>query len=260
MLMACQTTSQVDCSNVDYVNYIPADQGCLAISIINRKTADDNPTMMVFLEGDQYGSGSKNEFPGAISMPNAPQALLVDVTRPGYVNWRGDKSSGSAQWASMAPLSEAEKVGLALTNLKVHYNVSRLVIMGQSGGAAYAGSLMGLYPDLFDIGILLGCPCDMEMWHGNSRYRRMNPMNYVDRISDSATIVAITGKNDDNTFPRQVINYIETLHENGVTARYVEGNGSHSYYSNWYHVKRVIRLALGADLSKFDEFVRTGDL
>lgn len=104
LLGACQTTTSVDCSKVDYIHYIPSDDGCLAITIMNRPSADESPIMMVFLEGDQRGSGYKLDLPKAISEPVAPHALFVEISRPGYVNWRGDKSSGTAQFAGSAPV------------------------------------------------------------------------------------------------------------------------------------------------------------
>jgi pimeloyl-ACP methyl ester carboxylesterase len=260
LLGACQTTSNVDCSKVDYVHYIPTDDGCLSITIKNASTADENPTMLVFLNGDQYGSGYKLNLSKVVSRSYERHALYVEVSRPGYVNWRGDQSSGSAQFAGSAPASEADHVAAGIRNLAQHYNVSRLVLVGQSGGAAYAGVITGRHAGLVDIAILHGCPCDYTQLSTNAYYAvAMNPQSYVSKIPVTTSVVAINGREDTYTPWRPVRYYINTLKDRGVPSRLVLTRGGHFMSEHWSDVKKVINLAMARDRTAFDEFVSAGN-
>ena len=256
-LAACQTTSNVDCGvEVDYVNYIPAGDGCLAITILNTKSAHEAPAMMVFIEGDVRGASGELSISWPVSRLEARHAILVDVSRPGYANWKGDKSSGTPQYASMAPISEIDQVANALENLKAHFGVSRLVVVGHSGGAAYAGVILGRYPDLIDIAVLHGCPCDMKTWHGDSQVRALDPIRYVSSIPKTARVVLIVGGKDKNTVPRQVENYADKLKDLGIPSKFiVTPYGKHWIDTNWSYVRKTVNLALESDLANFDEYI-----
>ncbi len=255
ILVACQTTSNVDCSKVDYIRYVPTADGCIAITILNRQSADEKPTMLVFLNGDQSGGGYKLDLSRVMEDVDAHYALLVEMSRPGYRNWRGDQSSGTAQYAGVAPVTEADHVAEAIRNLVDHYDVSRLVLMGHSGGAAYAGVITGRHAGLVDIAILHGCPCDYNQLSLSAYTVSMNPLIYADDIPTTTSVVAINGKEDEITPWRPVRYYINELKERKVPAKLVTVTGGHYFSSHWWDIEEVIDLALARDRTAFDVFM-----
>lgn len=255
LLSACQTTSNVDCTKVDFVHYVAAGDGCLAITVLNQKTDFDDPTMLVFLNGDQYGQGHKLDLSDVMVEIKADHAIMVEMSRPGYRNWRGNQSSGSAQWAGWAPVSETDVVADGVRNLVEYYAVGRLILMGQSGGAAYAAVIAGRHPGLVDIAILHGCPCDYTQMDVNGYNVAINPQSYADGVPQETYVVAINGRDDTYTPWRPVRNYIEFLQERGVPAKMILTDGGHFMYDRWNDIEEVVDLALARDRTDFDALV-----
>jgi pimeloyl-ACP methyl ester carboxylesterase len=94
------------------------------------------------------------------------------------------------------------EIGTAIERLRVKYKPSIVIIAGYSGGAVITAVLLGMKPQLAEAAILVACPCDLVAWRSVRRgmpWVSENPIQWVDRVSPTAKVIALTGKSDDTT-------------------------------------------------------------
>src|SRR5262249_60065324 len=93
----------------------------------------------------------------------------------------------------------------AIDALKQHYRPRRTIYVGHSGGAAIGGVLIGRRPGLLDAAVLVSCPCDLARWrhaHGRTPWTRsLSPDFFIPRVPSTTSVIAVTGTDDENTFP-----------------------------------------------------------
>lgn len=188
--------------------------------------ADPN-VILIWLHGDVSAGGpAEYHFPVAQKAAEdfyADKVLSVAVVRPGYPDGSGESSSVSFFQSGRSDHyteENIEEVGAAIEKLRFKYKPKSVIIIGHSGGAATAAVLLGMKPQLADAAVLVACPCELVSWRSGRRAwgRSQNPIKWVDKVSTSTKVVALTGTKDENTSPDLAKTYVDSLKLRGVDA------------------------------------------
>ncbi len=77
-------------------------------------------------------------------------------------------------------------------------------------------------PQLADAAVLVSCPCELITWRIGRREwgRSENSTRWIDKISASIRVVALTGTKDDNTSPSLASTYVDLLRARGIDATF----------------------------------------
>lgn len=209
---------------------------CLTVATFGAEQAGPSPTLIVVVHGDASAGGPADYlFKFARSFAK-PGIVSVAIIRPGYSTRRGRTSEGTNnnRSDSYTPANIAA-IGDAVETLKRYYKPDRVVYVGHSGGSAIGGVLIGQRPGLIQAAILASCPCDIERWRREGGRRLWtqseSPSSYVDRVPTSTAILAVSGTEDDNTFPALAEDYVARLVHAGVRARFVAIAGKRHGFS-----------------------------
>jgi pimeloyl-ACP methyl ester carboxylesterase len=152
----------------------------------------------------------------------AENVLAVALVRPGYPDGTGESSSGNSYGrADNWPRTNVAEIGAAIERLRNKYKPYTVIIVGHSGGAAIAAVLLGMKPNLADAAVLVACPCDLVAWRAGRRgapWVSENPIQWVEKVSSAAKVIALTGSKDDTTVPGLAETYVERLKARGIHA------------------------------------------
>jgi predicted esterase len=190
--------------------------------------ADPN-IILIWLHGDVSAGGpAKYHFPLAQKAAEdfaANKVLSVAIIRPGYPDGSGASSSVSFSQGGRSDHYTEEninEVGAAIEKLRLKYKPKSVIIVGHSGGAATAAVLLGMRPQLADAAVLVACPCELTIWRSGRRAwgKSQNPIQWVDKVSTSTKVIALTGTKDVNTPPNLAKIYIDSLKSRGVDATF----------------------------------------
>ena len=117
-------------------------------------------TMLVWLHGNVSTGGPANSHfrvaQKAAADLAADHVLSVALVRPGYPDGTGAYSSGSDNgridnWTQAV----AAEIGTVIARLRTRFRPQTVILIGHSGGAAIAASLLGMKPDLAGAAILI---------------------------------------------------------------------------------------------------------
>jgi dienelactone hydrolase len=198
-------------------------------TLVMKRFGSDTPSVMiVWIHGDVSAGGPANyHFKVAdkvASKFSSDKVLCVALVRPGYSDGEGGTSTGNNYNRSDSYTKDnINEVGTAIERLRTHYKPARVIVVGHSGGAAYTAVLAGMKPKLAEAFVLVSCPADLVAWRNGRRAwnRSENPITWVDKVSKTVKVVALTGSKDDNTFPDLAKSYVEALKSRGVDANFV---------------------------------------
>jgi len=239
LLAACKTASETaTCEPEDFQTTVKGGQVCFAIEV-SKTPGDVHKTLLAFIHGDKTPDRDKIDQSEGFRFAHYPinatrktqerqfgSLITVLIWRPGIDTNLNRQSSGywSYNYAANRALWIADALAQAILRLKEYYKVERVVIAGQSGGAKLAAGIIGRHPDLAQIALLFGCPCDKRSSKrlGDEEF---DPMEYVGQVSNLVEVVAVTGSKDEITPPMTVRGYIRRLQAHGVKAAYVERPG-----------------------------------
>lgn len=200
-------------------------------------------TLLIWLHGDVSSGGPANyHFPFAQKASEDFSKLKVRsiaVVRPGYPDGTGQSSSAAFLHGGRRDhytLQNIEEIVGAIQNLQVRHAAKKVVVVGHSGGAAMAASLLGVAPGLVHGAVLVACPCDLTTWRiGRSAWSRSeDPIKWVAKVPPSTRVIALTGERDDNTTPQLAKTYIDALQKLGVNAVYqgIPNEGHNSVFKS----------------------------
>ncbi len=225
------------CEGKDPTRYMAGGEECLVFTAFGVAGAGNSPTLLVFLHGDATGTPAEymNDYAPRYVRPGVVTLALL---RPGYYDSEGNRSTDGElknQYDNYTP-HNIEAVALAVRALKERYGAKRVILVGHSGGAAYAGVILGKYPSLANNAILAACNCNVPDFVSHMRFRpwssSLSPHDFVGSIAQTTRVIAVSGANDVRVPPRIPKKYIETLVERGVSAEYREiPNGVHGFRS-----------------------------
>ncbi len=189
--------------------------------------------LVVVLHGDVSKGGAADyhySFAERVAQSD-PGVTVAALLRPGYYDGAGRTSTGSNNdRRDHYTTTNNDLVVETIRGLKAATGAPKVIGVAHSGGAAQLGVIMGRYPGLVDMAILVSCPCDVPAWrsaNGRSAWKRSeSPQDFVAKISPTARVVAITGSKDKNTAPAWGIAYVRAAQKAGATAEFVEVPGA----------------------------------
>lgn len=211
--------------------------------------------LVVTLHGD-LSSGANAEYQYDIAeriASAAPNVLAFGLIRPGYMDDSGLKSKGSNNNRRDNYTARNNKlVADTIANLRAETNVEHVIALGHSGGAAQLGVIIGRFPGLIDSVVLVSCPCDLakrSRMHGHSfKGKSQSPNRFAARVPSTTRVIAVTGANDDNTFPVLAYDYVAKLTKRGATAQFIEVPAAgHNYGSA---LRRVAESAVEQEIKR----------
>lgn len=227
-------TTRESCAAGDIVNAAHGGTLCLALETSKGSAAQDTGApLFIVLHGDVSSGGAATyHYRIAQEIVAAhPDALAVAVLRPGYFDAAGKRSEGSDNGRrDHYSAANIDAMAAAISALRAHYRPARTVLIGHSGGAAFAGVILGRHPGTVDGAILVSCPCDIQRWRdaggGRAWPNSLSPSSFVDKVPHGARVIAITGSRDTNTDSRLGRTYAEQLARRGVAAEFREVAGA----------------------------------
>ena len=215
------------CEDADNFNWVKGDNHCFAIATVLPAKAVANPVLRVYLHGDNTRNrkrGRPSDSMYKYAARTAAGTISVAMLRPEHFDYEGrqssDKTSGHRNWETAEDIDE---IAAAVRRLRKHYNASRVVMIGQSGGSNTIAVMLGRHPGTADAALLVGCACDKvakaEYHNRRVRPQDLNPIDYVDEIPPKARMVLVTGSRDE-TNPVSICRpYAARLRERGVSVR-----------------------------------------
>jgi pimeloyl-ACP methyl ester carboxylesterase len=213
------------CEVEDFETRVSGQTECL---LMRRYGSATPTTMLVWLHGNVSTGGPANSHfrvaQKAAADLAAGHVLSVALVRPGYPDGTGAYSSGSDNgridnWTHAV----VAEIGTVIARLRNRFRPQTVILIGHSGGAAIAASLLGMKPELAGAAILIGCPCDMQAWRvGRSRmpWRSEDPMNWVSSVTAGTRVIALTGSLDTTTAPSLAGDYAARLRSHGIAAEF----------------------------------------
>jgi pimeloyl-ACP methyl ester carboxylesterase len=224
LLIAARGVLGAPCEREDFETRVSGESECL---LMRRYGSIEPATMVVWLHGNlTSGNPANYHFPiaqkAAVNFAS-DRVMSVALVRPGYPDGTGESSSGSDygrgdNWTRR----NIAAVGAAIERLRLKYKPGTVIIVGHSGGAATAAVLLGMKPQLADAAILVSCPCELLAWRRDrgrgGQWISENPIQWVDKVSVTTKVIALTGAKDSTTSPELAKTYAEALKARGIDA------------------------------------------
>ena len=227
MARAEDAGESANCASGDGREWLRAGQLCLGVETFGADNVSPRPQLVVMIHGDSSKGGPVDYFyPIAKQVSAEPDVVAVALLRPGYGDGAGKVSDGR-NWGrvDLYTPENIDAVAAALRQLKTQYKARRLIVLGHSGGAVTTAIMIGRYPGLIDVAMLISCPCDIVKWnqmiHRTAFTRSLLPMAYLDRVAKTTDVVAMTGRDDAWTAPSTVTGYVDGLKARGVDAVFI---------------------------------------
>ncbi|SFN45643.1 Prolyl oligopeptidase family protein [Formivibrio citricus] len=221
------------CKAPDFEQNVSGHEQCLRM----RRYGSSAPeVMLVWLHGDVSSGGPADyHFPiarKAAEKFSAANLLSIALVRPGYPDGSGEISTSSEplrQRYDHYTKENIKEVAAAIQHLRDKFKPGKVIAIGHSGGAATSALIMGMNPGLLDAAVLVACPCNLAQWRsgGGKRpwYNSEDPMKWVNKIDPATHVIALTGRNDSNTFPEIAESYIQALQARKINAEFQILNG-----------------------------------
>jgi predicted esterase len=216
------------CATDDFETQVTGVSQCLVM----RRYGSTEPTaMVVWLHGDAPpGVPVRYLYPlveKTAANFSAGNVMSVALLRPDFEDGTGASSTVDPLHAGRRDIYTQEnilEVGGAIENLRLKYRPKSVIIVGHSAGAATAAVLLGMKPQLAEAAVLVGCPCELVSWRkhrGGSEWSRSeNPTRWIEKISATTKVIALTGEMDDVTPPELARNYVDLLRSRGIDASF----------------------------------------
>lgn len=204
-------------------------------------TSADVRTLVVVLHGDGGPEARSDHYRFAERVTQSiPNSAAVALLRPGYGDAAGNRSPGQAGlgYGDDYTQERIEAIAQSLGILRQRFATARLILVGDSGGAAIAADLAGMRPDLLDAMVLVGCPCALPEWRKGMQKQRhgaawatpvasLDPLKTAGGVMPSLRAAVLVGLNDKVTPPALSRAYAEALALRGIATdlRIVPGRG-----------------------------------
>ena len=227
-------------------NMVTVDGTHTVIETFRSDRLSGQPVLLVALHGDTAPwdrSGAQYDFAERIARDN-DNVIAVGMVRPGYVDPEGRTSDGP-QGDGVGDnygQPQIDQIAAAIRELKKRHNAARVILVGESGGAATAANIVSVYPDLVDQAVLIVCPCDVVRWRAHMAERTgkydvfggavdiLSPIDLVENVSDRTNIALIAGSEDPVAPPDLVKSYHAALIGAGKHASFTIVEGGHGIF------------------------------
>lgn len=229
---------------------------CTKIQTFKSTSLKNRPILLLALHGDSYpGFKTIDHYRFASEIAEQTENIVaVGITRPGYRD-EFDRVSDGIEGEGIGDnydRSRVDQVANVIRELKGHYMPSRVIIVGQSGGAALSANLLSFHPDIANQAFLIACPCDVQTWRHDMFLRTQksvfeknlyfsSPIDNVERVSDDVSITLFSGTDDQVATPSLIKRYEVALHraDKKVELHMIKGN--HELFLNQDVLKVIIK-------------------
>ena len=236
------------CTKEDYINYVSDFTGCIAITIhrdLNSEENLDNKKLVFFIHGDQI-KPKVTYFDNFVLNFLIDDAVLISITRPGWINKKNNKSDGKKNISNgdnYIPNIDVDPIYRTIKKIKKRFNSKEIIVIGHSGGAAITGILFGRFNNIINEAILISCPCIVPLWRKNyieqlslknkqkicmPKYKSQSPHEYVRKIDSKIKINIFVGQDDKNTLPFFSHQYHSLLKKFGKNVHLKIFSGNHT--------------------------------
>jgi pimeloyl-ACP methyl ester carboxylesterase len=234
---ACRSPQQWTGNDGGVTRWIDVTGGQLKTRVYTRTTSPGTPVLVVVVHGDLPEPPPSYQYEFAKSIADAagnaatPGIVAAGVLRPGYADPMGDRSSGDMGGAVADNYTPevVDAVASAARALAAEHDTRAIVLVGHSGGAAIAASLLGRHPGVAHAAVLVGCACDPAAWRatrsaetGNPLFRgptrSLQPLNLADGVAPQAIVRLVVGEDDDVAPPAHSQAYARALRTRGIDA------------------------------------------
>jgi pimeloyl-ACP methyl ester carboxylesterase len=198
-------------------------------------------TLIVVLHGDGGPEARSDHYRFAeAATQSIPNSAAVALLRPGYGDAAGNRSPGQAGlgFGDDYTQERIDAIAESLGILRRRFASARLILVGDSGGAAIAADIAGIRPDLVDAMVLVGCPCALPEWRKGMQKQRhgaawatpvasLDPLKTAGGVMPGMRAAVLVGLDDKITPPALSRAYAEALALRGIATdlRIVPGRG-----------------------------------
>lgn len=219
--MVAELPVNTKCPAANNTTLVYTAEECLVLKTFTATTSNDNAKLVVFLHGDVSAGGPADYMDNYAPAYATTGVVSVRMLRPGYYDSNGVTSTGgNGSRADTYTPNNVAAVAYSLAALRQHYNASRLVVVGHSGGASIAATILGRYPGLIDATALIACPCDLRRL-APTWLNSLSALDWVGGVPLDSSVVSMTGTLDTQvpvTFSQP---YINALLARGIPARQI---------------------------------------
>ena len=216
--------------------------GCFAIDVVRKKDIRPGEPLVAFIHGDAGAlrdDGYYRNCAHQFDVMRDRGINAIAAARPGFWVATGKTTATFMGWEGDTYLPEVvDGLAAVLKRLRGHYNPSRLILLGHSGGTMISGILLGRHPGVADGAVLVAWGCDIytwRQWRIDSAGRRglwpqsLSARDFIAKIPvGSVRVVAVTGTRDDHRLPKFGRECIYRIMDRGIDARF-------ELASNWGH-------------------------
>ncbi|WP_192813032.1 alpha/beta hydrolase [Sphingomonas sp. HT-1] len=215
-------------------------------------------TLVVVLHGDGAPESRSDHYRFAeAATQSIPNSAAVALLRPGYGDAAGNRSPGQAGLGIGDDYTQEriDAIAESLGVLRRRFASARLILVGDSGGAAIAADIAGIRPDLVDAMVLVGCPCALPEWRKGMQKQRqgaawatpvasLDPLKTAGGVMPGLRAAVLVGLDDKITPPALSRAYAEALALRGIATdlRIVPGRG-HDLLNDPEVLAATVRLA-----------------
>lgn len=198
-------------------------------------------TLVVVLHGDGSAETRSDHYRFAEAVSRTiPNSAAFALLRPGYGDSAGNRSPGQAGlgYGDDYTQERINAVAQSIGMLRQRFAAARLILVGDSGGAAIAADIAGMRPDLLDAMVLVGCPCALPEWRKGMQKQRhgtawatpvasLDPLKTAGGVMPGMRAAVLVGLDDKITPPALSRAYAEALALRGIATdlRIVPGRG-----------------------------------
>ena len=210
--------------------WIEVPAGRLKTRVYTGSAVSTSPILVLVLHGDlpEPAPSYQYEFARVIA-DRFESVVAAGVLRPGYLDPTGARSSGDMGRAVADNYTPevVDAIARAARELAKDDHAHAVVLVGHSGGAAIAASLLGQHPDLARGAVLVGCGCDPSAWRARRRVETGNPifdgptrsvlpLDLAPDVAPGTLVRMVVGSEDDVAPPAYSHAYAMALRQRGI--------------------------------------------
>lgn len=204
--------NNTDFHRADTLNWITTSKGSLHLKTYKNVNTQDSVNLVIVIHGDAPFEKPDYQYHFAENIARQNKnTIAIGILRPGYTDPDNNTSNGIKGFTTgdNYTLAVNEAIAEAILQLKKSYHPIKTILIGHSGGAAIAGDIIGLKPNLVNSAILVSCPCNLPEWRKYMHTKQMlnlawwfnfqsiSPIAVADSISEETEVTIVVGDKDD---------------------------------------------------------------
>lgn len=238
--MVAELPANTKCPAANNTTLVYAGVECLVLKTFTATASNDSAKLVVFLHGDVSAGGPADYMDNYAPAYASAGVVAVRMLRPGYFDSNGVASTGgNGSRLDTYTANNVQAVAYGLAALRQHHKASKLVVVGHSGGASIAATILGKYPGLIDATALMACPCDVRAF-APTWVNSLSPLDWVAGVPLGSHVVSMTGTLDTQVPVVYSQPYVNALVARGIPARHISIPGA-THSSNTIFTQALVQ-------------------